>query len=124
MSVSQFDLLINRLSGNIGVIMISDTKIDETFQARQFHIDSYTPCYRLDRSFNGGSIMIYVREDIRDKLVEINNSVEEVFIELNLRKKKRILFGLCNPHKCFISQHLSKISKNLDSLLAKYDNIF
>ena len=105
-------------------MMISDTKIGETFPGRQFHIEGYTPCCRLDRSFNGGSIMNYVREDIRDNLAEISNSVEKFFIELKLRKKKRHLCGLYNPHKSFISQLLSKISKNLDTFLTKYDNVF
>ena len=39
---NKFDLLIEGLSGSVNVIMISETKIVETFPARQFHIDGYT----------------------------------------------------------------------------------
>ena len=40
---NKFDLLAEGLNGDVDVIMISETKIDETFPARQFHIDGYIP---------------------------------------------------------------------------------
>ena len=67
--------------------------------------------------------MIYVREDIQIKITEINYSAEGISVELNLRNKKWLLCGSYNTHKNFISQHLSIISKNLDTLLTKYDNV-
>ena len=104
--------------------MISETKIDETFPARQFYIDGHTPPYRLDRNCNGGGLMIFVREDIPSKLIENSNSIEGIFPEINLQKKKWLLCGSYNPHKNLISQHFSLISKSLDTLLTKYDNVF
>ena len=112
------------VSGNVDIIMISETKIDETFPARQFYIDGYTPPYRLDRNCNGGGLMIFVREDIPSKLTENSNSIEGIFLEINLRKKKWLLCGSYNPHKNLVSQHFSVISKSLDTLLTKYDNGF
>ena len=119
---NKFSLLAEGVSGNVD-ITISETKIDETFPARQFYIDGYTPPYRLDRNFNGGGL-IFVREDIPPKLIENSNSIEGIFLEINLRKKKWLLCGSYNPHKNLISQHLSVISKSLDTLLTKYDNVF
>ena len=118
---NKFDLLTEGLSRNVNVIIISEAKINETFPARQFHMDVYTVPYSLDRNCNRGGIMISVREDIPSKLTEINNCIEGIFIELNLRKKRWLLCGSCNPHKSFISQHLSIISKNLETLLTQYD---
>ena len=43
---------------------------------------------KLDRDCNGDSIVVYIREDITSKLIEINRFVEHVFIEPNLRKNK------------------------------------
>ena len=40
---NKLDLGIEGLTANVAVIMISETKIVETFPARQFHIDGYTP---------------------------------------------------------------------------------
>ena len=98
---NKFDLLIEGLSGSVNVIMISESKIVETFPARQFLIDGYTPPYRLDRNCNGGGIIIDVRENISSKLFEISTSIEGILIELNLRKKRWLLCGSCNPHKNF-----------------------
>ena len=68
--------------------MISETKIDEIFASRRFYIEVFTPPYRLDRNCHGGGILVYVREDISSKLIEMNSSVESISIELNLRKRK------------------------------------
>ena len=45
--------------------------------------------------------MIYVREDIPSKLIEISNSVEGIFIELNLRQKRWLFCGSYDPYKKF-----------------------
>ena len=76
------------IKGTVDVLMISETKIDETFPSRQFCIEEFTPPYRLDQNCHGGGILVYIREDIPSKLNEMNSSVESVSIELNLRKNK------------------------------------
>ena len=51
--------------------------------------------YRLERDCNGGGVIIYVREDISSKILEKNKSpqnVEGMFVELNFRKGKWLLF--------------------------------
>ena len=42
----------------------------------------------LDWNCHRGGILVYSREDISSKLIEMNISVESIFIELNLRKKE------------------------------------
>ena len=39
---NKLDLQIEGLTTNVDVIIISETKIVQTFPARQFHIDGYT----------------------------------------------------------------------------------
>ena len=51
--------------------------------------------YRLERNCNGGGVIIYVREDIPSKILEKNKlpqDVEGMFVELNFRKAKWLLF--------------------------------
>ena len=43
-------------------------------------------------------------------------------MEINLRKKKRLLCCSYNPHKSNIANHLKNISKTLDKLSATYEN--
>ena len=85
---NKFSLLAEGIKGKVDVLMISETKIDETFPSRQFCIEEFTPPYRLDRNCHGGGILVYIREDLPSKLNEMNSSVDSISIELNLRKNK------------------------------------
>ena len=56
--------------------------------------------YRLDRNRNRGGVIIYVREDIPSKILEkhkLPQDVEGMFVELNFRKIKWLLFGTYHP---------------------------
>ena len=66
------------ISENIDILMISETKLDETFPAAQILLQSFCMSCRLDRNRIGGGIMLYIREDIPSRLVEKNvwNNIE------------------------------------------------
>ena len=56
--------------------------------------------FRLDRNCNGGGVIIYVRENIPSKILEVHKlpqDVEGMFVELNFRKIKWLLFGTYHP---------------------------
>ena len=44
--------------------MISEIKIDDSFQIENFLINGFSRPYRIDQSSSGDGIMLYVREDI------------------------------------------------------------
>ena len=46
---NKFDQLVSSVKKNIGILMMSETKIDNSFPTMQFHIDAYCIC-RLDRN--------------------------------------------------------------------------
>ena len=58
--------------------MISERKLDETFEEGQFLIDEFTPPYRMDRNANGGSIALYVREGIPSKQISFKNDDKDI----------------------------------------------
>ena len=76
----------------------------------------------LDRNSNGGSILLYVREDIPSTLLNTELFIEGFCIEINIRKKKWLLVCTYIPNKNLISNHLKDIGKNLDNFSSKYDN--
>ena len=123
---NKFDLLSNMISGNIDILLVTETKLDNSFPEAQFQIKGYANPYRLDRNGNGGGILLYVREDIPTKLLKNtsfnNNKLEAIFVEINLRKKKWLLSCSYNPHKSEISNHLNEIGKHFDSYSSKYEN--
>ena len=54
---SKFEFLVEQVKGNIDVLMILETKIDDSFPIGSFVIDGYSTPYRKDRSANDGRVL-------------------------------------------------------------------
>ena len=88
--------LVELLRGNLDILVITETKLDGTFPEKQFYIPGYKKPFRKDRNKNGGGVMIYVREDIPSDILmkhRIDENIEAIFVEINLRKNKLLLVG-------------------------------
>ena len=124
---NKFDMLQNSVTEYIGILMISENKLDDTFPYALYHLKDFSNPYRLDRNCHGRGILAYVRDNIPFNLVKLDQNFENFegfFIELELpRKNKWLLSYSYNPQKGNTKQHLSNISKGLDELNSKYDNI-
>ena len=48
----------------VDVLVVTETKLDDTFLTSQFLVTGFSVPYRLDRNRNGGGIMIFIRGDI------------------------------------------------------------
>ena len=59
----KLDLFSDQVKGNADFLMISETKIDESFPVSQFKIDGLNTPFWVDTVEEDGSMMIYVRED-------------------------------------------------------------
>ena len=97
-------------------MLVSETKIDDSFSIGNFLKDGFSTPYRLDANFNGSGLMLSVREDIPSNLVEAETRpVEGFYIELNLRNDKWLLNCSYNPHKNNVENYLKMLSYFLDS---------
>ena len=95
-----FDQLKLVAQGKVDIFIVPATKLESTFPTSHFMIDDYSEPYRFDRNRNGGGVLIYIREDIPSKLLadyKLTHDIEGIFVELNLRKKKWLLFGSYHP---------------------------
>ena len=91
----------------VDILIVTETKLSSTFPTSQFMIDGYSEQYRFDRNKNGGGVLIYIREDTPSKLLADHKlplldsyhklDTEGTFVELNLRKKKWLLFESYHP---------------------------
>ena len=84
-----FDDLKGLVTWRLNILIITEIKLDNTFPVSQFHIDGYSKPCRLDRNKNGSGIIIYVREDIPNRMLTKHNfpdNITGLFIELNFRK--------------------------------------
>ena len=85
-------MLSDQIKGNIHVLPVSGTKIDDSFPIRAFLTDGFSASYRLDGNLNGGGLMLFVREDIPSSLVEAETKpIEDFYIKLNLRNYNWLL---------------------------------
>ena len=83
-----------KITGNVDILMISETKLDNSFPDGQFLIEGYSKPYRIDRNCHGGG-MLYVRADIPSKLLSTELlPMERFYVEINLQKKKWLLLFL------------------------------
>ena len=80
------------------------------------------PC-RFDRNRNGGGVLIYVREDILRKPLTDHKlpHTEGIFVELNLRKYKWLLFGSYHPPSQSDEYFFDHVKNGLDIYSKFYD---
>ena len=82
------ELLSEQVRRTTDILMVSKTKIDDSFRIRNFLIHGFSPPYRLDRNSEGGGIMLYIRDDIPSNLLVTDKEpIESLYVELNLRNE-------------------------------------
>ena len=123
---NKFTCLKELVSDNIDVLVIQETKLDETFPERAFMIPGYKKPFRKDRNSHGGGIMVFIRDDIPSREVpQIQgfSDLEGMFVEINLRKSKWLLFATYKPPSFSKNNYFSLVNKALDAYGSKFENI-
>ena len=95
-----FESLVPLVKDKIDILMISETKLDDTFPFSQFTIEGYSQQFRLDRNCHGGGIIIYVRGHLTCKKINsysLPGNVKEIFDFVNLIKKLTCYKNPKNP---------------------------
>ena len=84
-----FESLPEQINGNVDILLILETKLDNSFPNGQFLIKRYSARYRLDQDAQRGKIMLFIKEDIPSKLLVVEDFLtKDFYIEINLHKKK------------------------------------
>ena len=81
-------------------------------------IEGYSEPYRFDRNRNEGGVLIYVRKDIPNKPL---TDIEGIFVELNLRKNKWLLFGSYHSPSQSDEYFFNHVKNGLDIYSKFYD---
>ena len=87
---NKFETLVSPVTSD-NILMISETKIYESFPLSQFMIDGFSIPYRCDRNAHGGGILVCFRNNIAAKLLELENlpsDIEAIFPEMNIKSTK------------------------------------
>ena len=89
------------ISDCIDILIIAETKLDESFPTSQLDITSYIPPLRVDRNQHGGGILIYIKEGIPATEISLlgstSKNIEAKALEINLNSIKWLLFGIYRP---------------------------
>ena len=111
------------ISKNIDVMIIGETKLDDSYPNSQFLIEGFAEPFRLDRDKNGGGILIYVRDFIPCKKLRKHtfpHDIEGMFVELNFRKSKW-LFATYHPPAQNVEYYLRNVGSAFDKYIKTYD---
>ena len=120
---NEFEALIQNVSREVDLLMISEAKTDESFPKSPFSIKGSSDSFCLDQNIDGDGILLYVREDIPAKTSSIESiPSERFFVEFNARKQKWLISCPCNPHKNNFSKNIELLSNNLDLFSSQYEN--
>ena len=120
-------MLTSVIASEIDILLLSETKLDETFPLEQFLISGFAKPLRLDRNSKGDGIMLFIRDNIPFRLLKPGNlpsNTETLFNETNSREKKWLMCCGCSPNKSLINKFTHDIGKVLDSFIGNYDNFF
>ena len=73
---NKFELLTEKIKGNIDILLISETKTDKRFPDSQLKIDGFSNPHRVDRNEKGGRIMLLFRVDLPVKVLSVDEGHE------------------------------------------------
>ena len=107
------------------VIILSETKIDDSYRDALFEIENYN-MYRQDKRSNSGGIMIYVSKLLPSTLSNINicnNDIECISIEINCNDTKLLVMGMYKNPKMNGNAFKAYFEKTCEEVFEKYENV-
>ena len=67
---NKFESLVKYVGNDLDILVVSETKIDDTFPESQFLIEGFSTSYRLDLTAKGGRILLYIKQNIPSKYIK------------------------------------------------------
>ena len=105
---NKFEALTYIIDNNIDLLLISETKLYDSFPTAQFQMKGLSVPYKYDGNGKGGGLPLYECEDIQSKVLISKSkcNIQSLSGTVNLRKRKYFLNCSYNPHQNLISNHL------------------
>ena len=110
---NKFYFLETEVCANLCILLISKTKLGDSFPSAQFPFGGFSKSYRLDKCSYRGGILLDIRDDIPARLLSNSYKAESIFAEINFKEKEWLNFTSYNIRKSNISNHLHHLSKGL-----------
>ena len=85
----------------VDVLVIAETKLDESFPTNQFLMESFKTPYRLDINSRSGGLLVYVNLNIPSRILKPKHTfpknIQAITVELNLKKQKWLIVSIYRP---------------------------
>ena len=110
----------------LDILMISETKLNDSPLQAECYIKGFQSPFRLDRGKHGGGILLYIQNNINAILLADHvffNNIEAFFTEIKVSACKWLVCCSYNPNTTNVSAHLEQIRKALDTYSKKYEHI-
>ena len=107
------------------ILVVTETKLDETFLESLFLMDILSKSYRLNRNKNGVGIIIFIRDTMSNEILQKHifpKDVKSIFVELLFRKCKYLLCWAYHPSSQSDEYFFNNLDKGLDTY-RKYDKV-
>ena len=115
---NKFEQLKDIVMQHTDILVLTETKLDNTFPKAQVLVNGFSESCRLNRNRKWGGVMVYIREDIPSKLLDKHvfpYDIEGLFAELNFRKCKWLLFGTYHPSSQADIYYFENLDKAFDT---------
>ena len=73
---NKFESFVKFVFNNLGILMVSKTKRDDTFSESKSLTEGFSKLFRRDRTAKGAGILLYIRENMPSrymKQITLNN---------------------------------------------------
>ena len=125
---NKFEQLKELVMKHTDVLVIIETKLDDSFPTSQFLMKGFAETLRLDRNRNRGGVMIYIGDDIPSRLLLLKDvfpgDIESLYVELNFRKCKWLLPGTYHPRSQSDQYYFNNLDKSLLDTYSNYEKKF
>ena len=122
---NKFESSNEMIRNNFDIFVITERKLDTSFQDSQFHIPGYR-LFRKDRNKNGGGLMCYINRDLPVKIVTNNKfltNLEVLSIKKTVGKRKILVVGIYRPPSYSENNFLFHLENTLSQDTTTYENI-
>ena len=113
------------LSEVLDVLMITETKLDDSFPEQKFHIEGFNIPFRLGRNRRGGGLLLYVCNNINAVFLKryvFPDNIEAFFIEILLKSYKWLICCSYNLNRINVATNLDEVDKALNTHSKKHEN--
>ena len=111
---------------SLDYLILSQTKIDESFPTSQFNVESYEIRARRDRDKYGAGLIKFVRRSLICKRLRDYEPKHSEYLcsELNLTNKMLICFSIYRPPESIkLSTFFEELATSLSKAVLKYENL-